>query len=92
MHKYDPQGNGTLSLLEFTALKNDLVDDAKADPSEMIKQLLVLVREQGEQLSQLQRQVTALSGGKVMDASEPEAGGRVAGVMSAADMPRTSDL
>jgi len=60
MEKYDPQGNGTLSLLEFTQLKNDVIDDSKGDPSEMLKQMLKMIRSQNERIEQLQLQVASL--------------------------------
>ena len=62
MKQYDPQGNGTLSLLEFTQLKNDIIDDAKGDPSEMIREILKTVKEQSMAIAEMQQQIASLGG------------------------------
>jgi len=61
MERYDPQGNGTLSVLEFTQLKNDVLDDAKADPAELLKQVMKLLREQSHKIDTMQAHIDRLT-------------------------------
>ena len=58
--KYDPQGNGLLSLLEFTLLKNDIIDTNKADPTQLLSEVQSLLLKQQAQLSRLQATVDEL--------------------------------
>jgi len=60
MARYDPQGNGMLSMLEFTQLKNDIIDENKADPTALLFDVQSLLLKQQKQLLTLQATVDEL--------------------------------
>ena len=57
MAKYDPQGNGTLSKEEFTALKRDIINPTAGDPMAEIHEIQINVSRNAESMRAIKTDV-----------------------------------
>ena len=62
MAKYDPQGNGTLSKQEFTALQRDIINPSSNDPFADIHEMSEKVAANAENFMDVQRMIEARLG------------------------------
>ena len=60
MNKYDPQGNGTLSVPEFILLQKEVLHQKKDDPMKELTAVLKLVRENDTQLQEMRGQMESI--------------------------------
>jgi len=74
MQRYDPQGNGTLSFAEFSALKLDIIDEAAADPHANVRILLKRSNEQAKHIEELKQQLGRIEA-LLLDGVRPGGGG-----------------
>ena len=71
MNKYDPQGNGTLSVPEFILLQKEVLHQKKDDPMKELTAVLKLVRENDTQLQEMRGQMESIVAQQKAIAAKP---------------------
>ena len=57
MEKYDPQGNGTLTMPEFLELQREVIDQTVLDPAQEVHDMHTKVTQQERQLLTMEKMV-----------------------------------